>query len=256
MHFVVIRVREDNHMYLFYTGASAFAVDAYDPRAIVHALGCDFDRQFYTAAEILALPAARAPRQLVYALTTHSHFDHAGGDPRLAELLPGTVFLNHASMEDLSTARVGCYEITGIRTPCHTACSLSFLVSVDEDSRPADSLPDVFCARHYLLTGDFLFRLGCGRFFEGTAADFVRSLDALCAHCPDSALVLYGHDYSATNRRFAAQFLAVPGAPLFLTLGEEKRHNPFINWAETGVLPGHAREEVIAELRRMKDAFK
>jgi hydroxyacylglutathione hydrolase len=53
-----------------------------------------------------------------------------------------------------------------------------------------------------LLCGDTLFSLGCGRLLEGTAADMFGSLRKLAA-LPGDALVCCGHEYTASNARFA-----------------------------------------------------
>lgn len=263
MHFVSVRVRDDNLMYLFFDDAVAVSVDAFDPRAIVHALGCDFARQQYTAAEIMALAQTRPPRALAYALTTHGHIDHAGGNPALRSLRPDTVFVSRQT--SCSELQAGIFTVRSLPTPCHTRDSVSFLVTANDgqgcspdprgcgEDQEYGAAP-VFRARTYLLTGDFLFRLGCGKFFEGTARDFLGSLDTVLNSCADSTLLLYGHDYNSTNRRFASKFFTGLPAEFFLRLSQEKKYNPFMNYAETGI-PGSP-EEVVGELRRQKDAFQ
>ncbi len=52
------------------------------------------------------------------------------------------------------------------------------------------------CAR------DTLFSLGCGRLLEGTAAEMFGSLQKLAA-LPGDTLVCCGHEYTASNARFA-----------------------------------------------------
>lgn len=267
MHFITIRVRKDNLMYLFFDDTTAFAVDAFDANAVVHALGCDFARQQYTAAEIRGLGTTRPPRGLVYALTTHGHPDHAGGDSRLRALSPGTEFISYHSTHHCSVLQMGPYTIKSLFTPCHTVDSVSFLVTVGGFSGRAQGGSDqehgigdqeygmlpIFTSRDYLLTGDFLFRLGCGKFFEGTGRDFLGSLAVVYESCCDETLLLYGHDYNSTNRRFAAQFFERLPTEFFLRLSDEKRHNPFMCYGRTGV--AGTPEEAVSELRRRKDAF-
>ena len=53
-----------------------------------------------------------------------------------------------------------------------------------------------------LLCGDTLFSLGCGRLLEGTAANMFASLRKLAA-LPPETLVCCGHEYTASNARFA-----------------------------------------------------
>jgi glyoxylase-like metal-dependent hydrolase (beta-lactamase superfamily II) len=54
-----------------------------------------------------------------------------------------------------------------------------------------------------VFTGDTLFIAGCGRLFEGDAAQMMRSLGKLSA-LPDDTAVYCGHEYTEKNLRFAA----------------------------------------------------
>ena len=54
-----------------------------------------------------------------------------------------------------------------------------------------------------LFSGDILFNGGCGRFFEGTAADMVKALGSLRS-LPKDTLVYCGHEYTISNMEFAA----------------------------------------------------
>jgi len=53
-----------------------------------------------------------------------------------------------------------------------------------------------------LFCGDTLFSIGCGRLFEGTAAQMLASLDRLAA-LPEPTLVCCTHEYTLSNLRFA-----------------------------------------------------
>ena len=53
-----------------------------------------------------------------------------------------------------------------------------------------------------MFTGDTLFAGGCGRLFEGDAAQMMRSLGKLAA-LPDDTRVYCGHEYTEKNLRFA-----------------------------------------------------
>ena len=110
--------------------------------------------------------------------------------------------------------------------------------------------------KNYVATGDFLFKLGCGKFFEGNAKMFVNSLDYLISKINKDALLLYGHDYFETNRRFTEKFYPVQGCEnYFLTLREEEQFNPFFRVMDISVLEG-SREERTSKLRKMKDEFR
>ena len=130
-----------------------------------------------------------------------------------------------------------------------------------------------------LFCGDTLFAGGCGRLFEGTAAQMLESLARLSA-LPDETAVYCAHEYTQANLRFA---LAVePGNPRLQrraaevavaraaglatvpsTIAIEKASNPFLRCREPEVVaaaqrrvPG-ARDElaVFAALREWKNTF-
>ena len=61
---------------------------------------------------------------------------------------------------------LGSTKIKVIETPCHTSGHISFIAD-----RTADGLyPPI------LFPGDTLFVGGCGRFFEGTAAQMLKNM--------------------------------------------------------------------------------
>jgi hydroxyacylglutathione hydrolase len=132
-----------------------------------------------------------------------------------------------------------------------------------------------------LFCGDTLFSAGCGRLFEGTAAQMLDSLDRIAA-LPDETQVYCAHEYTLSNLRFAAavepgnadvletldavgQLRARDGITLPTTLGRERRINPFLRCREPAVraaaearagmsLPGAT--EVFAVIRAWKDGFR
>src|SRR5260370_1165093 len=100
---------------------------------------------------------------------------------------------------------------------------------------------------HYTASGDTLFTLGCGRMFEGTAAQMWRSLSKLRA-LPAETRVFCGHEYTQANARFAltvepgnralveraktVDAMRSQGRPTVpATLGEEVATNPFLRAA-------------------------
>jgi hydroxyacylglutathione hydrolase len=112
------------------------------------------------------------------------------------------------------------------------------------------------------FVGDTLFALGCGRLFEGTAAQMWASLSRLAA-LPDNTLVYCAHEYSASNARFALSVDDDPAlkarseaifaarargeATVPTTIGLEKATNPFLR-------AGDAR--AFAAVRAAKDGFR
>jgi hydroxyacylglutathione hydrolase len=117
---------------------------------------------------------------------------------------------------------------------------------------------------------------GCGRLFEGTAAQMWASLSRLAALEPDTR-VCSGHEYTASNIRFALTLEPGNGALISrservaearregrptvpVTLSEERATNPFLRAhlpdlkAAIG-LPDATDAEAFAEIRARKDRF-
>ncbi len=127
-----------------------------------------------------------------------------------------------------------------------------------------------------VFTADSLMALGCGRLFEGTALQMWGSLSKLMA-LPKETLVYSGHNYGASNGRFALSIepgnaalqdrvrriaeADAAGAPICpVTLEEELATNPFLRATEESVkaavgLSGADDAAVFAEVRRRKDVF-
>jgi len=113
-----------------------------------------------------------------------------------------------------------------------------------------------------LACGDTLFSLGCGRLLEGTAAEMFRSLGKLAA-LPAETLVCCGHEYTASNARFALHAdpanaalkarakavarLRAEGQPTVPSrMGDELAENPFLRARDIAAF---------ADLRARKDKF-
>ena len=128
----------------------------------------------------------------------------------------------------------------------------------------------------HLFTADALFSLGVGRMFEGTPGPMWEGVKALRA-LPDDTLVYCGHEYTASNARFALSIdpenpalqkraaevkaLQEAGRPTIpFVLGEDKAANPFLR-ADDPVLARHYGlegadpAEVFAAIRKGKDNF-
>lgn len=100
-------------------------------------------------------------------LTTHHHWDHAGGNSELLKSLPSPVpvYGGGKNVEAVSKQvahgdkiAVGIdITVTCLHTPCHTKDHICYYAT--ETEQP------IGC----VFTGDTLFLGGCGRFFEGNA---------------------------------------------------------------------------------------
>ena len=64
---------------------------------------------------------------------------------------------------------LGSTKIKVIETPCHTSGHISFITEGTDEGYPP-----------VLFPGDTLFVGGCGRFFEGTAAQMLHNM--VCTH--------------------------------------------------------------------------
>jgi hydroxyacylglutathione hydrolase len=138
-----------------------------------------------------------------------------------------------------------------------------------------------FPAERTVFTGDTLFAGGCGRLFEGDAAQMMASLAKLTG-LPDETRVYCGHEYTEKNLRFAAllepgnrrlreklaavQELRRAGKPTVpSTIGEEKATNPFLRMDSpelaatvTSRVPGLSAGDPVAlfaAVRDLKDRF-
>jgi hydroxyacylglutathione hydrolase len=119
------------------------------------------------------------------------------------------------------------------------------------------------------FVGDTLFVMGCGRLFEGDAAQMWASLQRL-ARLPAETIIYCAHEYTAANARFALtidqdQAVARRAEALFAarargeatvptTMREELATNPFLRAPR--LVPGAANAPAaFAELRAAKDQF-
>uniref|UniRef100_A0A1I7ZLP3 hydroxyacylglutathione hydrolase n=1 Tax=Steinernema glaseri TaxID=37863 RepID=A0A1I7ZLP3_9BILA len=255
MHVKPIGALEDNYMYLV-TDKKTGKAAVVDP--------VDVDK---------ALEAAKSECvDLVAALITHHHWDHAGGTKKLAEVM-GANFpiygfddgrieaLNNPSTDQLNF-KVGGLDVTSLHTPCHTTGHICYYVR-DENQKA-------------VFTGDTLFIAGCGRFFEGSADDMNHALNVVLSALPDETKVYCGHEYTVSNLLFAKSVESgnqdidaklkwakersaekKPTVPS--TIGEEKRFNPFMRVSKPSVLePLKVDDPVKAmkKLREMKNSFK
>ncbi len=217
------------------------------------------------------LASARA--QLGAILVTHHHRDHCGGVTALKESFDVPV-IGPASEEIPRRTRAA----HGGDRIAVEALGLEFDV-LDIPGHTRGHI--AFHGHGALFCGDTLFSAGCGRLFEGTAAQMSRSLGTL-RNLPTETRVYCGHEYTANNLRFArtvepgnaqaaryaeeSQALLAQGRPtLPSTLALEIEVNPFLRCETTTVRQAasdHAGRrvedpiDVFATIRRWKDEFR
>lgn len=186
-----------------------------------------------------------AGQELTGILLTHHHWDHAGGVPDLLERWPGVPVWGPVD-DRLGDWCRPCREGDQVAL---AALGLEFGV-IDV---PAHTRSHVAFHGHGLLfSGDTLFSVGCGRLFEGDAADMQVAMDKL-RKLPAETLVYCGHEYTVDNCRFAdavepgnaalaaryaaAQALRENGErTLPSVLGDELAVNPFLRTREPAVV--------------------
>ena len=208
-------------------------------------------------------------------LNTHHHNDHTGGNDKLQREYGAPIIgpakeknriaglsrsVNHGDIITFSTLRAETLATNG-----HTAGHVSFYFP---------QLKALFC-------GDTLFSLGCGKLFEGTAAEMWDSLKLLRA-LPDDTQVFCAHEYSEGNAKFAlaidknnealktrsAEITALRKAgkaTIPAILGNEKLSNPFLRADQSDLRKALAKNGLAAEdadaaavfgmMRQAKDRF-
>jgi hydroxyacylglutathione hydrolase len=226
------------------------------------------------AAPVLAWLEQNPDWTLTDILITHHHADHVGGvvavrqatGARVAGPASEKIPARDVALSDNDRISALGLDFTVYAVPGHTSGHIAFY--------HADPVrPLLFC-------GDTLFAAGCGRMFEGTAAQMHASLSRLAA-LPDSTLVYCAHEYTLSNLRFAravepdnqdvadrlaqvTQWRNEDRISLPSNLALEKRTNPFLRTHETSVKEkaderigrAHASQtEVFATLRSWKDNF-
>jgi hydroxyacylglutathione hydrolase len=244
---------KDNYIWMIEDGGNAVAVDPGDAAPV----------ERFVDERGLSLSAV---------LATHHHMDHVGGLVALARRFGCETFgpaseeiagLDHrlAEGDRIDVPGIGL-SLETIDIPGHTAGHIALFGGAM-----------VFC-------GDTLFACGCGRLFEGTAAQMVASLGKL-ARLPGGTRVYCGHEYTLANIRFAEAAdpgngaLAArqaresakreKGAPtLPTTIAEELATNPFLRCDDPAIIASAARHagkplkdrvEVFAALREWKNSF-
>ncbi len=208
--------------------------------------------------------------QLSYIFNTHHHSDHIGGNLSIKnqtgckivgcaadqQRIPGI----DIKLSEGDTLRLGTYTIQIISCAGHTTGHIAFYIA------DAEAL---FC-------GDTLFAMGCGRLFEGTAAQMQQSLRKFTA-LPSNTKIYCAHEYTVNNAQFALtvepdnsdllstikhikRLRSNNQATVPTTLEQELATNPFLRTNSVGIrktLHLHDASElaIFTELRARKNCF-
>lgn len=247
MRVVAVPCLKDNFAYLVIDGQQAAVVDPGEAAPIEAAI-------------------AKEGVQLAAIWATHHHHDHVGGVEELLAKHPGIpVYAGAVDAEKIKspTQRLndgdeftfGSLRVKVIHNPGHTLGAISFHVG--------DSV----------FTGDTLFGGGCGRVFEGDMAMMHTSLMKLAALPPETK-VYFGHEYTASNLKFAAAVepdnpdiatratdMPTPSTPSTIEL--ERATNPFLRSAAGDVVIAAMNRGVAGDpvsvfgaIRSWKDQFR
>lgn len=250
---VTVPCLADNYAYLIHdreTGQTA-VIDVPEPGPILAAL----DAHQWRLTDILI---------------THHHDDHIQGVDTL-RAQTGAMVLGAAAdahrlprldlpLDEHASFSIGNEFARVIEVPGHTLGHIAFH----------------FPESRLVFTADSLMAGGCGRLFEGTPRQMHASLQKLATLPPDT-LVCSGHEYTASNLRFAMTL--EPGNPQLISrvaqvadqrakgiatvpvrLAEELATNPYLRVhlpaLKTAVgLPDADDVTVFAEIRARKDKF-
>ena len=239
LEIVPVPVLRDNYVWLVHDPDSTETV-AVDP----------------SLADPVLEEAARRGWRISQVWNTHWHPDHTGGNDAIREAT-GCTITGPAEAEKVSRmdrvvaggdrARIGEIEAELIDIPAHTAGHVAFHLA----------------AARAAFVGDTLFAMGCGRLFEGDAAQMYESLRRLAA-LSDETRIYCGHEYTLDNGRFA--LTVEPGnsalvrrveevkaardrgeVTLPTTIALERATNPFVRAASV---------EEFARRRAAKDSFR
>ncbi len=208
------------------------------------------------AEPVLAEARARG-WEITQIWNTHWHADHVGGNAGIVaetgckvigpmaeqDKIPGI----GRSVREGDRVTLGKVEAVVMEVPAHTAGHIAY------------HLP----SEQVVFVGDTLFAMGCGRLFEGTAAQMFGNMQRLAA-LPEQTKVYCAHEYTQSNGRYA--LVAEPGNDALVrrmadvdsarargeptiptTIALERATNPFMRAATV---------EQLAERRTAKDNYK
>ena len=203
-------------------------------------------------------------------LVTHHHADHTQGIQALKDRYKCRVTAPageaakipavDATVHEGDTVKLGNLTANVIETPGHTLGHIAYWFHKDK----------------LAFVGDTLFSIGCGRVIEGTPAQMWESLKKL-RDLPEDTRIYCGHEYTLANIKFAvtvepknaalaarqaqaAEQVEAGQATIPVTIGEEKRVNPFLRAdvlevaAQVG-MAGKPAADVFTEIRARKNKF-
>ncbi|ATI82304.1 hydroxyacylglutathione hydrolase [Sphingobium yanoikuyae] len=176
---VRVPVLSDNYVWLLHDDASGQTV-AVDP----------------SVADPVLAAAAERGWTIDQIWNTHWHPDHVGGNAGI-KAETGCIITGPAAeaakidtldrqVGEGDSVRIGDHVAMVMAVPAHTAGHIAYHLADDA----------------ILFVGDTLFAMGCGRLFEGTAAQMFANMQRFKA-LPGDTIVYCAHEYTESNGRFA-----------------------------------------------------
>ena len=215
----IINQLKDNYSYLLHHDNSlAIVIDPADDEKIINVL----------ESKKLKLDSI---------FITHHHSDHTSGVLGLMKKFPHAQIYSPSELSSLKINNIS--NNNKVTTPIN---------EFNIFSAPGHTLDHVVLCdfkNKLLFVGDVLFRLGCGRVFEGTLDQMHDSLNKIL-NLSDDMKVYCGHEYTLNNLMFLEDIfrenidlekvkkqilhdLETKNRTIPFVLGDEKKVNPFLN---------------------------
>jgi hydroxyacylglutathione hydrolase len=229
----VVPIFTDNYVFIIHNNKDAIIVDPGDSQPVLNYLK---ENQLQAKAVLL----------------THHHNDHIGGIDAFAHL---PIYASHYDQKRILYANHFVNEGDRLQID-----SLEFQV-LDVKGHTLGHIAYYEKKHGWLFSGDTIFKLGCGRLFEGSAEQMWTSLQKI-KQLPASTLIYCTHEYTLHNLAFCKSFdpktnwakledeivsLRQAGLPSIpSTVDYETKYNPFLKASSA---------KDFAEIRKAKDHF-
>ena len=256
---VPIPALKDNYIWVIHNNQHAVVVDPGEATPVIN----------YLHSNALSLDAI---------LITHHHADHVDG---IDHLCAQTKHVPVYGPENKNIAQLTVHLEDNAWVEVHALAAKFAIFSTPGHTHDHIAYYLSHQGQEWVFCGDTLFATGCGRLFEGTAAEMLASLKKITA-LPETTRICCAHEYTVDNIRFAlavepeslalkswlakAQALRLNGqATVPTTLAHELNTNPFLRCTQPNIIASakqYAKRarvnetEILATLRDWKNNFR